>query len=120
MIEKILERLETLYSMNEKTKKNAYEEQDWEKFDLFMHRNEGVYFATKIVHEVAKEYGNGWIPCSEKMPELKQEVLITANDNAVYQGVMANGGFMVFEDGWIDTKHVLAWQPLPAPYQKGE
>ncbi len=57
MIEKILERLETLYGMNEKTKKNAFDEQDWEKFDLFMHRNEGVYFATKIVQEVAKEYG---------------------------------------------------------------
>jgi len=27
---------------------------------------------------------------------------------------------MVFENGWIDTKRTLAWQPLPAPYQKGE
>ena len=79
----------------------------------------------EIVQEVAKEYGkdtnvrsNGWIPCSERLPEFNQEVLITAEDSSVYQGVMANGGFMIWEDGWIDTKRTLAWQPLPAPYQK--
>lgn len=56
MIEKVLERLEELYDRNDRQKKTAYEEQAWEEFDLFMHRNEGVYLATKIVQEVAKEY----------------------------------------------------------------
>lgn len=76
--------------------------------------------AISIVQEVAKEYGNGWIPCSERLPEFDQEVLITADDCTVYQCVMRNGGLCVFEDGWIDIKHVIAWRPLPTPYQKGE
>lgn len=118
MINRILERLEEPknYSLMRSDDDDYYDG----KATAYEH-------AIEIVQEVAKEYGkdtnvrsNVWIPCSERLPELKQEVLITANDNAVYQGVMANGGFMVFKDGWIDTKHVLAWQPLPAPYQKGE
>ena len=68
--------------------------------------------------EVAKD--GGWIPCSEQMPKFDQEVLITADDYAVYQCVMRNGGFHVWEAGWIDKKRVLAWMELPAPYQKGE
>lgn len=74
----------------------------------------------EIVNQVAEEYGGGWIPVSERLPEIKQEVLITADDNAVYQGVMANGGFIIFEDGWIDIKHVLAWRELPEPYKESE
>ena len=27
--------------------------------------------AQEIVQEVAREYNNGWIPCSERLPELK-------------------------------------------------
>ena len=69
---------------------------------------------------------NGWIPCSEKLPELRQDVLVTVK----YTGFMGMHGY------WIQTGHmeaendwwgncagceVIAWQPLPEPYQpKGE
>lgn len=55
MIEKICARLEELYDRNDRQKRTAYEEQDWEKFDLFMHRNDGVYSALAIVQEAAKK-----------------------------------------------------------------
>lgn len=57
-IEKLIGRLEELYARNDKTKKMAYEEQDWEKFDLFTHRCEGIYSAISIVDQLAEEYNN--------------------------------------------------------------
>lgn len=121
MIEKILERARTksreyIHKSNEEASKNG----NTLDFERFCGKKEAYEDMLVFVQEEAKEYGNGWIPCSERLPEFDQEVLITADDCTVYQCVMRNGGLCVFEDGWIDTKHVLAWQPLPAPYQKGE
>ena len=78
------------------------------------------------LQEVAEEYNGGWIACSEKLPELRQDVLVTVK----YTGFMGMHGY------WIKTGHmeaendwwgdcvggdVIAWQPLPEPYQpKGE
>ena len=82
--------------------------------------------AIEIVKQETEQYNNGWIPCSEKLPELRQDVLVTVK----YTGFMGMHGY------WIKTGHmeaendwwgdcaggdVIAWQPLPEPYQpKGE
>ena len=88
--------------------------------------------AIEIVKQEAEKFvpdtnvgNNGWIPCSEKLPELRQDVLITVK----YTGFMGMHGY------WIQTGHmevendwwgncaggeVIAWQPLPEPYAKGE
>ena len=89
--------------------------------------------AIEIVKQEAEKFvpdtnvgNNGWIPCSEKLPELRQDVLVTVK----YTGFMGMHGY------WIQTGHmeaendwwgncaggeVIAWQPLPQPYQpKGE
>lgn len=54
-IENLIGRLEEIYNRNDKAKKEAYEEQDWERFDLFTHRNEGVYTSISIVNQLAEE-----------------------------------------------------------------
>lgn len=62
------------------------------------------------------EKNNGWIPCSERLPEANQKVLtcdkdgwISVNVNMPYIGVRND-----FECGYY-----VAWQPLPAPFKKG-
>ena len=67
-----------------------------------------------------------WISCSDRLPEIRQDCLVTVR----YTGFMGMHGF------WVKTGHmesendwcgdcsggeVIAWQPLPQPYQtKGE
>lgn len=94
------------------------------------------YEIIPIIEEVAEEYNNGWIPCSEKLPETSEDtkssdvVLICGYDkhNDYYWQAM---GFYVktesikrwfFADckntdkpiDWID---IVAWKPLSEPYK---
>ena len=80
--------------------------------------------AIRIVKRLAGEYKGGWIPCSERLPEGKEshKVLVTDED-----GIMAVCYFLevtkIFKVCWDgeEFQGVIAWQPLPEPYQpKGE
>ena len=66
---------------------------------------------------------NGWIPCSERLPEIRKDVL----------AVVKYSGFMGMHGTWIKIGHlesdnewlgdciggkVIAWQPLPEPYRE--
>lgn len=57
---------------------------------------------------------NGWIPCSERLPETGQYVLVSMDMNyvatATFQGDYWESNFD------LDWEEVLAWQPLPNPY----
>jgi len=137
-IEKLIGRLEELYDRIDKSKKEAYEEKDWERFDLFTHRNEGVYGAIAIVNQLAEEYakdinvstidagellGNGWIPCSERLPE-EWEYYLVSDGQSTFIAEYADYEWRYHSNEQTKdyvTVSVLAWQPLPAPYQpKGE
>ena len=79
--------------------------------------------AIEIVKQEAEQYNNGWIPCSEKLPDVRQDVLVTVK----YTGFMGMHGY------WIKTGHmeaendwwgdcaggdVIAWRPLPEPFKE--
>lgn len=120
MIEKILERLEEV-----KTKRfvsgftnNLYE----------LGACHGMDIAKEVVKEVAKEYGNGWIPVETELPPMPKEnplfenkplelYLVTVEGQIYPFRAFWNGKF--FTDGWGKVK-ATAWMELPAPYQKGE
>ena len=78
------------------------------------------------VQGVAEEYNGGWISCSDRLPEIRQDCLVTVR----YTGFMGMHGFWVKtghmeseNDWWGDCSggEVIAWQPLPEPYHpKGE
>ena len=85
--------------------------------------------AIEIVKQEAEKFGtdtnvgsNGWIPCSERLPEDDSICIVTVE--------YPNNKTMV-DYGWFDrksccwfvgmqefrTSNILAWQPLPKPYQ---
>ena len=94
--------------------------------DVDQNIRSGLIIAKEAVQEVAKEYNGGWIMCSEKLPELRKDVLVTVK----YTGFMGMHGYWIKtghmeaeNDWWGDCAggEVIAWQPLPEPYRsKGE
>ena len=85
--------------------------------------------AIEIVIQEAEKYNNGWIPCSEQLPEEDEKVYISAKTERVYVGVYTKRyGFekregFICDDGFMWMNTASAWKPyvLPAPYQpKGE
>lgn len=83
--------------------------------------------AIKIVNQVAEKFGgdinvgsnDGWIPCSERLPEEEYDTVLAVTDRnhycvAVYT---TEHGFRTMD---IDCEgDFVAWQPLPESY-KGE
>ena len=53
-----------------------------------------------------------WIPCSERLPEAKQRVLVTFPDGTVDIKICIDAGHLK----WFFS-HMTAWMPLPEPYQ---
>lgn len=92
--------------------------------------------AIEIVNQVEQEYNNGWIPCSERLPN-KEEFLkndgrfLVTDGNRVYQSIYdiyINQCFKtvrldcIIDLGYRSTfevdKCVVAWQPLPITYRE--
>ncbi|MGN0246805.1 MAG: DUF551 domain-containing protein [Lachnospiraceae bacterium] len=76
--------------------------------------------AVEIIEQAAAEYNNGWIPCSERLPEVEADVLLSLRSLDIFTGFRANtdGYFYVEGEGYVKYEKVLAWQPLPEPYQQ--
>ena len=78
-----------------------------------------------------------WIPCSERLPEIKQHVLLSCYGRVIYGRMISkdgNGGYPVFEicdsvgekrpivlettvHSKFTTSRIIAWMPLPEPYK---
>ena len=111
--EKILERLEEAKNFEYLNGVKRFSKKERIAFDN----------AKEIVQEVAEEYKGGWIACSEKLPELRQDVLVTVK----YTGFMGMHGYWIKtghmeaeNDWWGDCAggEVIAWQPLPEPFKE--
>ena len=68
-----------------------------------------------------------WIPCSERLPKMKEIVLITNDKGHVRCGQYRGVGFFSKNDGrphwnWKGNtlETVVAWMPLPEPYEVKE
>lgn len=84
------------------------------------YQNKDAIFPTELLAE-----DNGWISCEERLPNTEDHVLVcaTGRDEGVFIAY-----FEEETEKWrYDTDEgiyyyvdVIAWQPLPAPYKKGE
>ena len=86
----------------------------------------------EIVKQEAEKYNNGWIPCSERLPKV-EDLHEKSLDNCTCYLIQRRCGIMdvahyikvygesYFEANSIKMIDVVAWRPLPDPYQpKGE
>ena len=83
----------------------------------------GISEAIKITKQEAEKHNNGWIPCSERMPE-DEQVALTCKCKSISilrYSTKTNHWYELSGNWWWSANMVTAWQPLPAPYQpKGE
>ena len=88
--------------------------------------------AIEIVKQEAEKFGtdtnvgsNGWIPCSERLPEPIRPVLVTLrnwmNDKYIVRVGRFHTDHWKTDEGIVENSVAIACQPLPQPYQpKGE
>lgn len=68
---------------------------------------------------VEREAGadQGWIPCSERLPENAMNVIAQFSDGTVTELRYAGNG--IFEGIYeYSTRVIIAWMPLPEPYKE--
>ena len=64
----------------------------------------------------------GWIPCKERLPEYDGEYMVTKKTFGWNCEEYAETDIARYEkkNGWHKADQVIAWMPLPEPYQEGE
>lgn len=100
------------------------EEKAYNHFDLKLSD------AIEIVNELAEEYKGGWIPCSDRLPELTEGTECFKQSKCCLVALKWWDGDITESVAWYnqsgvwneDSKNckVVAWMPLPAPFKEGE
>ena len=123
-------------SIFEKIMKRLEEESDYEPIEYDCDDtgcvDEQKFIATdeakKIVQEVAEEYNNGWIPCSERFPDTDKYILLSFSNFPIplagrYKENEWCGSFYIgdeMETCLSQDLFVNAWMYLPEPYKESE
>lgn len=72
--------------------------------------------AIEIVNQVAEEYNNGWIPCSDRLPEARQVILATIFVKSQQRRFVSQ---IMYSDWWLEgDATIIAWQPMPESYKE--
>ena len=124
--EKILERLEERTSFLSDCMKygNKDAEQQNKSYSTMMMYEVAdlVDDLIEIVKQEAEQCNGSWILCSERLPDIEADVLLTLRSLDIYTGFRANtdGYFYVegTDDCYIPFDNIVAWQPLPEPYKE--
>ena len=88
----------------------------------------GLEKAIEIIKQEAEKYNNGWIPCSERLPEYDEEYIKKYNNDKQYivickysyEPTVAHFSKekIWYYDDFVKFNDVIAWQPLPEPYKE--
>ena len=78
----------------------------------------------KVIKETVKEIEenhNDWIPCSERLPKYGEVVMCSCTNSGITISCITHKGVKPSKSVRFGQHSVIAWQPLPLPYQpKGE
>lgn len=83
-----------------------------DKEDYSEEVEEALNMAIKALEQAPK-----WIPVSERLPETGEIVLIT---DTLWNGRRVSIDWRNDEQWVRNGKYVIAWQPLPEPYEEGD
>lgn len=118
-IDKLISRLEE--------ERDEYQETE-HKFEEDYGGRVALDLAIRIVNQLAEEYGkdtnvttNGWIPCSERLPE-EYGFVLCYGKNREGENKYEVSTYAHEIHCWMCSRiaDVIAWKPLPAPYTEGE
>ena len=77
-----------------------------------------------VIKETVKEIEanhNDWISCSERLPKYGEVVMCSCTNNGITISCITHKGVKPSKSVRFGQHSVIAWQPLPQPYQpKGE
>ena len=84
--------------------------------------NEAISDVVDFIERYAEKYNNGWIPCSERLPECGIKVLVQYGCGRINieECKKNTDGIIGFYDGnyWSNADNYSAWQPLPEPFKE--
>ena len=125
VFEKIINKLNERIEYHEKRRKVLMDAGLHVEADKITDRILELDFAKRAVEQEATEYNNGWIPCSERLPEENGYYYVTQIVKSISTGkkIAIEKAYVEFLEGkWRRAKHleVVAWLDIE-PYQpKGE
>ena len=76
--------------------------------------------AIEIVKQEAERYNNGWIPCSERLPKYGEVVMCSCTNGGITISCITHRSEKQSKIVRFGQHSVIAWQPLPEPFQKGD
>ena len=77
----------------------------------------------KVIKETVKEIEenhNDWISCSERLPKYGEVVMCSCTNGGITISCITHRGEKQSKIVRFGQHSVIAWQPLPKPFQKGE
>ena len=131
--EKILERIEEKLKKSEERYYRYLDDSNlscmFDRSDMEERRVDTIKEMLEIVQEVSKEYNGGWIPCSERLPEIDGNtsdiVLVCGSNGFQYMAFWCDDLKWRFcECGMAKNPilwtEIVAWQPLPEPFKESD
>jgi len=91
--------------------------------DINFYYNDSMMYddLSRMLDELIAENKGEWIPISERLPEVDQNVLATTRWGEVTIAERLNIGpdcwFICEGEANAHTEDIVAWQPLPEPYK---
>lgn len=74
--------------------------------------------AERLTELEYKEAERQWIPISERLPDMHDEVLVTARGEVSIAWLYVDGKWRSNDMPQPMFKDIIAWMPLPEPYRE--